>query len=233
MIKAVIFDLDNTLYDYDKLNICALDSTYKWFSKLTTTTEDEFKQAFYLAREEIKSHMGSCAAQHNRLLYFQRTCEKLRLNPIKYSLDLYEEYWNYMLNNMVLSYGILDLFKKLKNNNIKIGICTDLTSHIQHRKIKKLGIADFIDVFVSSEEAGVEKPDLHIFNMTLDKLKVKPKETIFVGDSYNKDILGAYNVGMFPVWYNPYGITCDKGTLQEILTIENFTQLERFIYNEK
>lgn len=53
--------------------------------------------------------------------------------------------------------------KQLKEQGVYVGICTNMTAEIQYQKIEKLGITRWIDGVVTSEEAGVEKPDYRIF----------------------------------------------------------------------
>ena len=85
---------------------------------------------------------------------------------------------------------------------MKIGICTDLTAHIQHRKIRKLGLSEWIDEIVTSEEAGAEKPNEKIYQMILKKLKTSPENTIFVGDDLEKDVKGGIENGIDVCWCN-------------------------------
>lgn len=233
MIKAVIFDLDNTLYDYDSINDKAVEYTGRWFNEETGIPYDKFQEAFNKGRALTKKYMRDCASQHNRIIYFQKTSEVLGINPIKYSLELYEKYWGYMLDNMQLTEGVDILFKRLRQSGIKIAICTDLTTHIQHRKLRKLHIADCVDVFVSSEEADVEKPDIKMFNMAIDKLGVQPKEALYVGDSYEKDVVGAQNAGISSVWFNPHGKLRHGIPVQDMIEIVDMEQLERYIYDGK
>lgn len=231
-MKAVIFDLDNTLYDYDVINERAVESTGKWLCGETGISYEEFLRAFDEGRELTKKDMRDCASRHNRMIYFQKTSECLKLNPIQYSLELYEKYWEYMLNNMQLVRGARQLLTRLKESGIKVAICTDLTTHIQHRKIKKLQITDYVDVFVSSEEADVEKPDIRIFRMVIEKLGIQPEEAIYVGDSYEKDIEGAKRAGIFPVWFHPHGRP-GRRTDDGVLEITEMGELEKYIYEGK
>lgn len=232
MVKAVIFDLDNTLYNYDALNGQAIESAGKWLCAKEGIAYDNFLSAFEESRKLTKKYMQDCAAQHNRIIYFQKTSEYLGLNPIKYSLELYDKYWGYLLENMRLEIGAERLLQRLRKSGIKIAICTDLTTHIQHRKLRQLGIADFVDVFVSSEEAGVEKPDRKIFRMAIGKLGILPSEIVYVGDSYEKDVIGAANTGMYPIWFNPYGKPRKGKEIEGMSEITKMGQLERYIYGE-
>jgi putative hydrolase of the HAD superfamily len=106
-------------------------------------------------------------------------------------LKLYSAYWDTLLKNMKLGKNVLTTLKELKKRGLKIGIVSDLTTHIQLRKIEKLGITKYIDVLVTSEEAGSEKPHAIMFLLTLNKLDVSPHDVIFVGDNSVNDIEGA------------------------------------------
>lgn len=200
MIKGAIFDLDDTLYNYKYINETAINKVCEYACKQLNIDKNTFYKAFELGRENTKKFMPyDCAAKHNRIIYFQKTLEVLGLNPIEYALEMYDVYWNTMLDKMKLNFGVIELFDYLKKNNIKIAICTDLTTHIQHRKLRKLKIDKYIDCIVTSEEAGLEKPNPIIFKLCLDKLQLEAKETFYVGDSFKKDIIGASNVGIFPI----------------------------------
>lgn len=196
-IKAVVFDLDNTLYDYDACNIMAEKNLFKTIASEFSITEDDAKHLLKNAKLNIKNQLGDeVAASHNRLLYMQNICEQVGRNPLKYAMRFYDVYWNTLLDNMMLFDYVQPVLNELKVKNIRIGVLTDLTAHIQYKKLEKLGLCDKIDYLVTSEEAGAEKPSEKMFNLMIKKLGVNPEETLMVGDSEKKDIAGAETVGM-------------------------------------
>jgi putative hydrolase of the HAD superfamily len=91
-----------------------------------------------------------------------------------------------------------------------------LTAHIQHRKIKRLGIADYVEVMVTSEEAGQEKPSPVAFEMILKKLSekadIKPEQVLMIGDSQTKDVDGAVMGGMKGMLYRKSDANNMNGT---------------------
>jgi len=196
MIKAIFFDLDDTLYPYEEINKRACNLLAEAVSEKYGISRKEAETAYEYGRQATKSRLPNCAAKHNRMLYCQNMLEYLNRNPVKDALSFYDCYWDDMLKNMSLYDGVIDLLDFLRERDIKIGICTDLTAHIQHRKIKRLGIADYIDYLVTSEEAGAEKPDAAIFALCCHKSWLEPTEILLVGDSPQKDICGAKNFGM-------------------------------------
>ncbi len=211
MIKAVIFDLDNTLYSYDDCNRYAFEALSGYMAKYGVIPET-FQQEFYAAREEVKNRLPyDFAARHNRILYCQRCAERLGLNPFSCALDMYRMYWDSFLAKAKLYDNADKVLHYLKENSIKIGICTDMTAQIQFRKIQQLGIEKLIDSMVSSEEAGAEKPSGKIFSLMLEKLNVSPEECVYVGDDYHRDIQGADAAGMKTVYFSS---DCTKDTFR-------------------
>ncbi len=119
------------------------------------------------------------------------------------SLRMYEAYWGTFLEKMQLFDGAREFMDRMRAHGITMMICTDLTAHIQHRKIEALGIAGDIKYLVTSEEAGKEKPAPEMFALCLEKLGVKPEEVCYLGDSPVKDVEGARAAGMRAVRFYP------------------------------
>ncbi len=190
--KAILFDLDNTLYDYEAPHKKALKAVYNILKGSLNISFVKFKELYKMSKIEIHRELTGSASSHNRVLYFQRLIEKAHgtVEP-SIILKLYSTYWDTLLKNMKLGTGVLETLKELKKRNIKIAIVSDLTTHIQLRKIHKLGITRYVDVLVTSEEAGSEKPHAIMFLMALNKLDIFPQEGIFVGDNTINDIEGA------------------------------------------
>jgi len=196
LIKAVIFDLDNTVYNYDGCHKIAMQELRKYASVKYSITEDVFNEAFEAAKRDVKCLLGNTGASHNRMLYMQLFLEKIGQNPVDSALDLYDVYWNTMLSNMELFPYVIRLMQQLKEEGIIIGVLTDLTAHIQHRKIAKLGLIPYIDAIVTSEEAGEEKPSKVAFERIALKINCKSDEILMIGDSIKKDVEGAISMGM-------------------------------------
>lgn len=206
MCKAIIFDLDDTLYDYESIHKSAMKKLRAFACEKMRISEKEFDIAFLAAKKETKELLEETGASHNRMLYCQKTLEKLGKNPVDGALEMYDCYWDSMLSEMKLREGTVQLLERLKADNIKIAICTDLTTQIQHRKIKQLGLVPYIDVLVTSEEAGAEKPNERIYELTYAKLQIlipgiKKSECLFVGDSTEKDVVAPKRFGMDSVLF--------------------------------
>ena len=90
---------------------------------------------------------------------------------------------------------------ELRKRKIRIGIGTDMTAYIQYKKLEAIGAEVYIDFMVTSEEAGVEKPHYHLFELCVEKAGVRAEECAFIGDNVKKDIEGAWESGLRGIWY--------------------------------
>ncbi len=201
MIKGVIFDLDGTLYDYGANDVIAMENLCACVRERTGIERTEFMQAYDNAKKLIKARITKQAAQHNRVLFCQTALELLGANPLLHVPELYEAYWGCFLEHMVPWEGVVSMLEQLKAAGIKTAICTDMTAHIQYRKIRQLGLTDWIDCLVTSEEAGEEKPSPLMFRSALKKLNLQPEEAAYVGDSLERDVNGASACGIRAVWF--------------------------------
>ena len=77
MCKAVFFDLDNTLYDYDSADKLATQALYEEFKKETDISFEEFKKVYSNSKEEVKRKLVGTAASHERILYLQELVERV------------------------------------------------------------------------------------------------------------------------------------------------------------
>lgn len=203
MKKAVLFDLDNTLYNYDKCHKIAMDAFYKEFKKESDIERDDFEYLFSESRAEIKRELIGTAASHSRVLYFQRLTEKVHKTVTPERIfSLYNTYWDTLIENATLFDGVIDFFKDLKAKGIKVIIITNLTALIQIKKIIHLGISDYVDFLVTSEEAGYDKPHPAPYLLALHKANLLPEEVIMVGDNMGSDVDGAEALGIDTVLYN-------------------------------
>lgn len=199
-MKTIFFDLDDTLYKapIEECNEILIAYTAKKYA----ISLEVAKTAFETGKKQTKELLPDVAATHNRLLYVQHMLEYLKKNVITDTLELYNVFWDNFLEKSELRKGVKETLEELKSNGVSVGICTDLTAHIQHRKLQKLGLASYIDWLVTSEEAGEEKPSIKIFHLCAKKAKCELSDIIYAGDNYKKDFLGASNAGMKAILYD-------------------------------
>lgn len=205
MIKSVIFDIDNTLYNYDKAHETAMEKLVSYGESALDFTPEEMRDQLFQVNESIKDRLGTNTSTiHNRLIRFQRLLENSGKN-LERAVEMYHIYWDTLIETMVPEQGVRALIQALRGTGISIGIGTDMTAYIQYKKLEKLKILDQISYIVTSEEAGAEKPSAEFFELCLEKAGCSAGECIFIGDSLEKDVRGADENGIYGVWYHPAG----------------------------
>jgi putative hydrolase of the HAD superfamily len=201
-IRAVIFDLDNTLYDYDAAHEAAFGRLRGFAKNALGLSEADFRAVYDdIMKEQITRAGGAYAAIHNRMIRFQMILERLK-KPILYAPRMSHLYWVAFLNACVPVPGVRETLEALRSE-YAIGVGTNMTADYQFLKLEKLGLLDLIGFLVSSEEAGVEKPEKRLFDVCAEKAGCPASECVFVGDSLSHDIRGALNAGMSAVWLSP------------------------------
>ena len=201
MYRGVIFDVDGTLYDYKAGDTVAMKNFCGYVERKLGISEENFRKTFSEARNIIHKQLKNTAASHSRVLMIQTVLELLGKNPFDYVLEFYDVYWDYFLENIRPYDGVTEFLAKLKNFGVKIAICTDMTAHIQYRKLSQLGLDKFIDFMVTSEETGMEKPAPIMFNTALKKMNIPAQDAAYIGDALDRDIQGAASVGIEPFWF--------------------------------
>ena len=212
--KGIIFDLDNTLYDYDRCHNFSIEIVFDYIKNKYNKICDG---VYNKVSNELKNEVGPTASSHNKSIYFKHLLENLTISLSV--LPIIEElYWNNFYKHMVCYTGVREFIEWNKKQGKKIGVLTDYETQYQIVKLKQLGILDYIDVIVTSEEVGIEKPSVQMFQTILHKLKLQPENVIMIGDNYKKDIEGANRMGIYGYHYTSF-----KNTHEQHETYEEFS----------
>ncbi len=204
MIKAAVFDIDNTMYSFDKANLEASRKLAQYCESAFSLSREEFQDLHVQAKKNLEARLGlGSAAIHNRLIRFQHMLEMLHCKEFNRAVEMYHIYWDTVLDAMEPEPGLLAFLRVLHGKGIRIGVGSDMTSYIQYRKLKRMEVLQYIDGIVTSEEAGAEKPDPRFFRLCAEKLCCAPEECVFIGDHVEKDVEGSSACGMHGVWYCP------------------------------
>ena len=186
--SVILLDMDDTIYEYKPCHESALKKVYEVYKKTKNVSYGSFLLKYENAKKEVKKLTKNQGASHSRFLYFQHMLETENKKTMFSETVLFSKiYWDSFIKKMTLNKWVIPFLKYCKNNDKKVVVVTDLTSEIQFRKIIKLGIKDYINFIVTSEEAGIEKPSNIIFKLALSKIGEKEKAAIIIGDSYIKD----------------------------------------------
>lgn len=190
--EVVIFDLDNTLYDYNLANNQAMLEIEKQVCQDFMINKKKFYACFNSSRDVVKKNLGNTASSHSRLIYFQKMIEMLgfKTQPLM-TLDLEQKYWRIFLMNMKLFPHVKELLEYLKILGSKLLLITDLTAQIQFRKVVYLGLDKFFDFIITSEESGADKFLDNSFKLAIEKVKMDKKTVVWSVGDCTQDIEGS------------------------------------------
>ncbi len=191
----VLLDMDNTLYDYERCHQIGTQSMLKKWSQRFGGDTKAFEEAYQRSRQEVKKRHPGKAISHSRLFYCQGAVESL-LNTTDAGLilELHAAYWDSFISSMKLHDDVLPFLMECAKGKIPVVMVTDMTAHVQFRKVAHLGINKYLAFIVTSEEAGVEKPDYRIYQVAIVKArKVKPeiRRIIMIGDDDERDVFSS------------------------------------------
>ena len=196
MIKAVFFDIDDTLYDTSGFAKLARKAALN--AMIDAGLPLSHDEAYKLLREIIKEK-GSNYDKHLNVLTKRVFGEE---KPLLIALG--------MITYHNVKFALLRLFPEtmstlihLKAQGYHLGVISNGLTIKQYEKLVRLGLHHFFDSVVTSQEAGVEKPDIAIFQMAMERMGCKAENSVMIGNSFNDDILGAVNAGMSAVFLTP------------------------------
>ncbi|MBF0508711.1 MAG: HAD family hydrolase [Deltaproteobacteria bacterium] len=218
---GLLLDLDNTLYDYHPPHAAAQAAALGYLSRALGADPATVEAAFVHARVQIHRELAHTASSHNRLLYFQRTLERLGWAGYRDAWQASEIYWAVFFEHMRLRPGVRRFLDSVKGR--AICLVTDLTAHIQYRKLLHLDLLSYFTHLVTSEETGREKPHPYIFLSALHKMGLGPDDVCMIGDNFDKDIMGATALGIPAIWL--YSETDRAHLPATVRTVSSFDQL--------
>ena len=156
--ELVIFDLDNTLYDYESANAAGENALMNFVQENLKIPHSEIMNLFNESRIKVKETLGATAASHSRLMYIR---EFLTSNSISmhttFALECEQVFWRSYMDKMVLFEGVEEFVNHLRLSRKKLVLVTDLSTQIQIRKLAWLGLDRAFDLMITSEEAGGDK----------------------------------------------------------------------------
>lgn len=222
-IRAVLFDLDDTLSDHQYSRRCGLEmlrSKYEPLKKVPIEVleneHEKILQGNYHHTLDGKLSMEEAMAarihQLCRLFDVNITSEEAIASMIEYR-HAYEQ-------NRRAVPGALNLLKYL-SPRVTVGVVTNGLEAMQREKLSGLGLEPYVAFVLASETIGIRKPDPGIFLTAMRLAGSLPENTIFIGDSWSADIIGARQCGLKSIWLNRYGHPSPDPTLtREINSFE-------------
>ncbi|MGO3411711.1 MAG: YjjG family noncanonical pyrimidine nucleotidase [Leuconostoc falkenbergense] len=201
MIKNIIFDLDDTLLDFQRGEYESVRSILK--NAGAPDIEEAFKIYGQINANVWQQIESGEAAQP---LLNRRFSDTLNLLNIKSDGQQLERIYRQHLNhNFHVIPGATNLLKQLKSNGFRLIVGTNGVAKTQHERLVGSGINSYFDEIFISEEIGYRKPEPQFFETILNNNPDRNiSNTVMIGDRLSADIVGANAVGMKSIWYNPH-----------------------------
>jgi putative hydrolase of the HAD superfamily len=226
--RAVLFDLDDTLVDHLHACRCALAAIQAetgWFGGVSP---DELEIAYRevltsMHADVVRGVVDREEARAERLRRFGARCgQALSGEDVRRARAIY--YAAYRQARRLVP-GARELLAAL-HGRVQIGVVTDHVVAEQVEKLESFGLAPLVDTLVASGEVGVSKPDARLFRVALERLGCAAGAAVMVGDSWERDVVGATALGIRAVWLNRYAAPCpDPALATEVRSLEPAAEL--------
>lgn len=207
---AVIFDIDDTLVDFHGAAMTALDAA-----------TSELRTALALQPDAARIAWASINdAQYSRFLTGELDFDGMRYSRMAALLGLldpdravdwdHEEIENRRNGSIFDHYEVFPdvpaTLAALQESGIAVGVVSNSDGDYQRRKLRAVGLDEFVDSAVLSGDVGVSKPNPAIFHLAVEQLGVHPAHAVYVGDRWFTDAVGALRAGLGAVWLNRSGV---------------------------
>jgi HAD superfamily hydrolase (TIGR01549 family) len=201
MIKAVFFDFYNTLVDYDPprevteaevLAELGIQISPEKLRRPLMVADD------FLSHEHSRKSLAKRSKEDVAAIYGRYQAMILKEAGLEVSPELIGNIlrkWTTLELKMALYDDVVPALTELKGRGLTLGLISNVDRDIE-AVYNQLGLADWLQLKITSKEVGFTKPNPEIFRAAVKQAKVKPAEAIYVGDQYQIDILGAEGVGM-------------------------------------
>jgi len=223
-ITDIFFDLDHTLWDFDKNSALT-------FEKIFKINQVDIPIAIFIKHYEPINLNYWKLYREERIdkesLRYGRLFDTFEAIKMKVQDDLIhqlsEDYITYLSSYNYLFEGAIELLQYLEPK-YNLHIITNGFQEVQHGKLEKSKINSYFKTITNSEMVGVKKPNPLIFNYALERAKVSKQRSIMIGDNYEADVLGALNIGLDAICFNYHKVDLE----QNIKRVDKLLELKAY-----
>ena len=224
MVKDIFFDLDHTLWDFDKNSMLAFKRVFKKF-KITIEFDAFLKIYEPINVEYWKKYREDKVSKES--LRRGRLIDSFNFFDLIYTTEKIDEIADAYIQELPFDNHLFEGAVEILDYLIlkyKLHIITNGFEEVQHKKLKNSGIDHYFSTVTTSEEVGVKKPNPKVFLTALNKANSLPAQSVMIGDSLEADILGANNIGMQTIFYNYRNENISKKikSIDSLLEIKNY-----------
>lgn len=206
-MKHIFFDLDRTLWDFEKNSEQALNMLYEDL-KLGNHIKDF--DTFFKSYKKINAKLwnsygsGKITKAVLRVKRFEDTLKSFQVDAPDIANQLAEGYVAISPRQTNIFPNTHETLQDLKKEGMELHIITNGFKEVQFIKLENCGLLNYFDVIICSEDVGKNKPAPEIFTHTMNLANAKPEESVMIGDDLRVDVQGAERVGMTGVLFDPH-----------------------------
>ncbi|MXV51678.1 noncanonical pyrimidine nucleotidase, YjjG family [Pedobacter sp. HMF7647] len=228
MYKHIFFDLDHTIWDFDKNAEETLHELYHAHSlkSLGLHSADLFIETYTRNNHTLwaEYHVGKISKDYLREHRFKRTFIELGLSHESIPVDFENDYVRICPTKTNLFPDAHDTLGYL-GNKYNLHLISNGFRESTEIKIELTGLKRHFKTVIISEIVGVNKPDKAIFDFALNGAAAEKHESLMVGDSLEADIYGALNYGMDAIYFNPLNKDKPADVTTQISALKELTAL--------
>ncbi len=205
-MRHLFFDLDHTLWDFEKNSQTALSILYE---DLKLSNHLRSFQSFHTAYKKINAALwfeygkGNITKEELRIKRFSRTLSHFDVRNKPLAEELAVGYMNISPYQTHVFPNAHKTLGQLKNEGYELHIITNGFREVQFIKLKKSNLLDYFDIVLCSEEVGKNKPHRLVFDRAVEMAGTHLETSVMIGDNYHADIIGAENAGMKAILFDP------------------------------
>ena len=205
---AVLFDVDETLYDRARAQPLILRSIMAELPELFSGLAEEevfaaFERSDRLTAEHVLTSGSIRDTRNRRTRIF---LEELGLSSEAAVEEVTEQYVAaYRRANTPID-GAVQVVEACAHDH-RVGVISNAFSDVQYHKLESIGLRHRFEFILLSEDVGIRKPDAAIFLQGCQLLGIDAGQALYVGDSFRNDVVGAVAAGLGSCWFNPRGET--------------------------
>lgn len=223
MIKAVLIDIDDTIFDFEK---CSKNSFLKTLEKFNLKFKEEDFSYFNKVNDILwtKQKLGEINIKE---VFIKRDYQMGKYFNLDIEKGLFNDLFvKFLYDEIEMVDGIEDLLLYL-SDKYKIFTASNGIFKMQENRLKKSNLYKYFDNIFVSDKIGFEKPDKKFFQKIMDLTKFSNDDLIMIGDSIKSDIIGAKNSKIKSIYFNKDGkkISDENFTYQ----VKNLSEIKKIL----
>lgn len=229
-IKHIFFDLDNTLWDYRRNAKITLIKLYKEFQieEKYGFSFDEFYPFYYESNEQLWADFrdGKVTKEQLRARRFPEAFAEMGIPNAEFALEYEKRFVDEVTHSNYVVEGAEEILEHLKNN-YSLHILSNGFEEVTQKKINGSIVKNHIKTITTAESAGAPKPNEIAFQTALAKAEAKKEESVYIGDDWIADMIGATEFGMRAIFFNP--LNENHLWVEEIPVIDKLIELKNYL----